>query len=62
MSTARRSFASFGIQTAALAAGGTTGPAVSSLTEEYNGTSWTAGGALSQARQYYAGAGIETSG
>ena len=62
MSTARRSFASFGIQTAALAAGGTTGPAVSSLTEEYNGTSWTAGGALSQARQYFAGAGIETSG
>ena len=62
MSTARRSFASFGIQTAALAAGGTTGPAVSSLTEEYNGTSWTAGGALSTARQYFAGAGIETSG
>jgi hypothetical protein len=62
MATARRSFASFGIQTAALAAGGTTGPAVSSLTEEYNGTSWTAGGALSQARQYFAGAGIETSG
>jgi hypothetical protein len=62
MSTARRAFASFGIQTAALAAGGTTGPAVSSLTEEYNGTSWTAGGALSQARQYFAGAGIETSG
>ena len=62
MSTARRAFASFGIQTAALAAGGTTGPAVQTLTEEYNGTSWTAGGALSTARQYFAGAGIETSG
>ena len=62
MSTARRAFASFGIQTAALAAGGTTGPATQTATEEYNGTSWTAGGALSQARQYFAGAGIETSG
>ena len=62
MSTARRSFASFGIQTAALAAGGTTGPAVQTSTEEYNGTSWSGGGALSTARQYFAGAGIETSG
>ena len=37
--------ASFGIQTAALMCGGTTGPAVTTATEEYGGTSWTSGGA-----------------
>ena len=63
MSTARRAFASFGIQTAAVAAGGQTGTAVTAATEEYNGTSWsTSPGSLAQARQYFAGAGIETSG
>ena len=63
MSTARRAFASFGIQDAAVAAGGQTGTAVTNATEEYNGTSWaTSPGSLSQARQYFAGAGIESSG
>jgi hypothetical protein len=63
MSTARRAFASFGIQTAAVAAGGQTGTAVTAATEEYNGTSWsTSPGSLAQARQYFAGAGIESSG
>jgi hypothetical protein len=31
-----------------------------SATEEYNGTSWTAGGSLNTARQSLAGAGIQT--
>jgi hypothetical protein len=63
MSTARRAFASFGIQDAAVAAGGQTGTAVTAATEEYNGTSWsTSPGSLAQARQYFAGAGIESAG
>ena len=62
MATARRAFASFGIQTAAVATGGTTTPAVTAVTEEYGGTSWTTTGSLSQARLYFAGAGIESSG
>ena len=42
--------------------GGSTGPAVTTATEEYNGETWTGGGALSQARQYFAGTGIESAG
>ena len=41
-----------GLQNAALAAGGTGPPGLqsSTCTEEYNGSSWTAGGALSTSR------------
>ena len=47
-----------GTQTAALSAGGNE-PTVS-LTEEYNGTSWSESGDLSTARVGLAGAGIQT--
>ena len=42
LTTARSYLAGFGIQTAAVAAGGSTSPA-SAVTEEYNGTSWANG-------------------
>ena len=48
LSTAREQVVSTGIQTAALAAGGETGPGGSNTTnsEEYDGSTWTAGGAI----------------
>jgi hypothetical protein len=54
MGTGRRALAGFGTQTSAIAAGGEPN---STLAEEYDGSSWTAGGALSTGRQYLAGAG-----
>jgi len=42
LTTARSYLAGFGIQTAAVAAGGSTSPATA-VTEEYNGTSWANG-------------------
>ena len=55
-----------GTQTAALAAGGTLpgSPNYGSACEEYNGSSWTAGGALTEdsGRSYLAGFGTQTAG
>ena len=50
---------SFGSQTSAVTAGGT--PPASTLSEEYNGSGWSAGGALNTARFYLTGAGVSSS-
>ena len=55
----------FGTQTAAVAAGGFRTPPPSgdlSSVEEFNGSTWTGGGALPSARQYNASAGTESAG
>jgi hypothetical protein len=59
MITARRALGGAGTNTAALAFGGLVGPAgpVSGCTETYNGTSWSAGGALLLSRWCLAGDG-----
>jgi hypothetical protein len=57
--TARDDLGGCGTQTAALAFGGRN-PTVTGATEEYDGTSWTAGGNLNTARIDLAGAGIQT--
>jgi len=57
--TARSYIAGCGIQTSALAFGGST-PPYSTLTEEYNGSGWTTGGALNTARYSMAGMGTQT--
>ena len=53
-----------GIQTAALSFGGTANPSTPSspltLTQEYNGSGWTAGGSMSQKRRSGIGFGIQT--
>ena len=63
METARNGLAGAGTQTAALGFGGytTAAPGVAN-TEEYNGTSWTAGGNLTVARYFLAGCGTKTAG
>ena len=61
MSTARFSLAGCGTQTAGLGFGGST-TAVSSATEEYDGSAWSAGGNLGTARYKLMGAGIQTQG
>ena len=53
---------SMGITTAALAAAGRPLPVGGTTTAEYDGSSWTAGGALSQKRVECGGAGTQTSG
>jgi hypothetical protein len=60
LNTARRGLGSAGTQTAALGFGGQPGAGETTITEEYDGTSWTAGGALNTARFYLAGAGTQT--
>ena len=60
MSTARKSLAAGGSQTAAFGAGG--GPSVTNATEEYDGSSWTSGGNLTTPTQTNGGAGTLTSG
>ena len=65
MSTARRTYAGLGIQTAALAYGGyVSGPGgtASNATEEYGGTSWTSGGNMNTGRYGHAGCGLQTAG
>jgi hypothetical protein len=64
LSTARHLIAGFGIQTAAVAAGGNAEPPAPAFTgsEEYGGTSWTAGGTLNTGRQSAAGGGTLTAG
>lgn len=59
--TSREGAGGFGIQTAAVIFGGET-PPVTNLTEEYNGSGWTAGGNLNTARYRVAGAGTLTAG
>ena len=59
MGTARSVFGSCGTQTAGLAFGGQ--PGDTNATEEYNGSSWTAGGNLGTALYANAGAGTQTS-
>ena len=60
MNTARRFLAGCGIQTAALAFGGASGPAPQTATESYNGTSWTSVNGLNTGRPGLGGAGIQT--
>ena len=65
LSTARRTYAGLGIQTAALAYGGyVSGPGgtASNATEEYGGTSWTSGGNMNTGRYGHAGCGLQTAG
>jgi len=51
-----------GTQTAAVAAGGNISGSVTNKTEEYNGTSWTAGNTLGTARRSLQAAGLESAG
>ena len=69
LSTGRVGGAGLGTQTAAVFAGGRTPPAGTppndkdaTITEEYDGSSWTSGGALSTGRRYLSAAGTLTSG
>ena len=72
MGTARSAFAGSGgtnASTTALAAGGTTGPGVTSVTEEYNksantitAAAWSSGGSLNVPRVQTYGAGSQTAG
>ena len=62
LNTSRSSLVGAGASnTASLAFGGETGPAVTGATELYDGTSWTTGGTLSTARSTLGGAGTQTS-
>jgi hypothetical protein len=60
--TARRNLGSSAssTQTAGIVFGGTPGVPVVGLTEEYNGSGWTAGGAMNTPRRDFGGAGIQT--
>jgi hypothetical protein len=60
MSTARAYLAGNGTQSLALAVGGNTGTANTGATEEYDGTSWTAGGNLNTARMQLASIGTQS--
>jgi len=61
LNTGRRYTAGFGIQTAAVCAGGNSSSRVAD-SEEYNGTSWTEGNNLGTARQQIGGSGTLTAG
>ena len=61
MNTARRADSLFGLQTAAIVAGGYTTTQVAN-TEEYNGTSWTEIADISAASYYGSGVGSTTAG
>ena len=56
----RGSISGCGTQTAGLCFGGNDGGTYEDQTEEYDGTSWSAGGDLGTARQSTSGAGIQT--
>ena len=62
MNTGRNALTGFGIQTAAIAAGGDVSPGSSAATESYNGTSWTSITGVNTARNFAAAAGIQTAG
>ena len=51
LNQARRAIGGNGLQTAALAVGGTSTPGILANTESYNGTAWTAVNNLNQARR-----------
>ena len=57
-----RLMAGFGIQTAAVSAGGNTDTANIATTQHYNGTGWDLGGNLPEARFNAGGLGVETAG
>ena len=60
LNTARKGLVGCGIQTAALAFGGTTG-SFTGATKEYDGSTWTTSpGSLNTARRYLAGCGTQT--
>ena len=61
LNTTRNYLAAFGTQTAAAAAGGTTG-SYSSAVEEYNGTGWTSVTSIPAIRQSAGAAGTQTDG
>jgi hypothetical protein len=61
MIIARYALAGAGTQNVGLATGGFTNVNVS-CTEEYNGTSWSAGGVLIVARRYISAAGTQAAG
>ena len=58
MGTARYSLAGAGTQTAGLAFGGA--PGSIAATEEYDGSSWTAGGTMNNGRSGISGSGTQT--
>jgi hypothetical protein len=61
--TARYNLAGAGTQNAGLAAGGNTGAGTAlTCTEEYNGTSWSAGGVMTVSKFYLAAAGTQNEG
>ena len=60
MGTGRYNGGSAGSQTAGLIFGGSPAPGYTNATEEYNGSSWTAGGTLATARGYEGGGGTQT--
>ena len=68
LATAKDRLAGAGTQTAGLAFGGYSvppdeyNPVTIADTEEYNGSTWTAGGNLATARKYLAGCGTQTAG
>ena len=61
LNTARRGMGGFGLQTAAVAAAGSTGSTVAN-SESYNGSSWTEGNDVNTARFDLAAAGTQTAG
>ena len=61
LNTARDTLAGCGTQSAGLSFGGST-VSYSAVTEEYNGSSWSGGGALSTARSYLSGCGTQSAG
>ena len=60
MNTGRQLLSGAGTQTAGLAFGGNVSP--SGATEEYDGSTWAAGGTMGTARYRLAGAGTQTAG
>ena len=69
LNTARQQLAGVGTQTSGLSFGGNIGNIspvpvedVSAVTEEYDGTAWTAGGTMATPRRDLAGAGTQTAG
>ena len=59
MQVGRDSLAGAGLQNAALAFGGCSNTTRVACTEEYDGSSWSTGGAMAVARDALAGAGIQ---
>ena len=60
LSTAARELYGSGTQTAALAFTQDYAPGASAVTEEYNGSAWTAGGSMNTARKSGVGGGTQT--